>query len=229
MRSLSVAGRKNPRAFYMDAILVKVRKAMFSDIERYENFIHHLPDDIKDKTFIALKGHLLLETCLREYILNRVPHPERLRNKQFNFSVLIDFASSLENNNKIQWVWKALKIANQIRNQLAHNLEPEKVTEYENQFIKYVEENDGEFSVSTDKPLMYEKLALVFFQLFDVLAREVDVRNLGCLEKSIAMERATSSFTSIIESLKLVAEATEVKRKHSRYEPQYSKKRPRKW
>ncbi|NOR79217.1 MAG: hypothetical protein GQ529_00045, partial [Methyloprofundus sp.] len=75
---------------------------------------------------------------LREYIYERVNHPDRLKNKNISFANLIDFSSSLEENNKIQWAWKALRLANQIRNQLAHSLLPEKLEKLESEFIEYV-------------------------------------------------------------------------------------------
>lgn len=138
-------------------------------MERYEAFMKHLPVESRDKTLIALKGHLLLETALREYIYRRVSLPERLEKKQMSFASLIDFASCLEFNARIDWIWKALRKANQIRNQLAHQLEPAKLEETEDALVEYVEANDGEFSVAAGDDLMYEKLALIFFQLFDVL------------------------------------------------------------
>ena len=53
---------------------------MNSKNERYLEFLEHLPSDTQDKSLIAIKGHLLLEIVLREYIYERVNHPDRLKN-----------------------------------------------------------------------------------------------------------------------------------------------------
>jgi len=137
--------------------------------KRYLEFLEHLPANTQDKSLIAVKGHLLLEVVLREYIYERVKHPDRLRNKNITFSNLIDFASSLEDNNRIQWAWKALRLANQIRNKLAHSLLPEKLNKLELEFIEYVVANDGELTVETAEELQFENLTLAYFQLFDVI------------------------------------------------------------
>ena len=137
--------------------------------ERYLEFLEHLPSDTEDRSLIAIKGHLLLEIVLREYIYQRVNHPDRLRNKNITFANLIDFSSSLEDNNKIQWVWKALRLANQIRNQLAHSLLPEKIEHLESEFVEYVIANDGVLTVETTEKLKFERLTLAYFQLFDVI------------------------------------------------------------
>jgi len=151
---------------------------MIDHVARYEEFIKHLPVHAKDVTLIALKGHLLLETALKEFIYLRVRHPERLQSKQINFATLVDFGSSLAENDKISWVWKALRQANSIRNMLAHNLQPKELDEKIDGFIKYVEENDGEFSVEYEnKNLNYERLSLVFFQVFDRLVINIERRD----------------------------------------------------
>ena len=202
---------------------------MTSDLERYEGFMSHLPEETKDKSLIALKGHLLLETCLREYIYNRVPHPERLRKKQHTFAVLIDFASSLQNDSKIEWVWKALRKANQIRNQLAHQLEPKELDTLEQDFITYVEDRDGEFSVRTDKPLKYEKLALVYFQVFDVLVRAISVKG-EIPEESIArLKRAKDSMGLSGLLANVIFQHDKQQHVYKKYGPRHSKKKKRVW
>ena len=197
--------------------------------DRYEVFIDNLPEEARDRTLIALKGHLLLETCLREYIFNRVKHPERLRNKQHSFSVLIDFASCLEDNESIFWVWSALRKANKIRNQLAHQLNPDKVDLYENDFISYVESHDGELSISTDRELKYEKLALVFFQLFDVLVQSVTVKGKISGEAKVKMSRALNSFKSLSEVVEAEFDKYVPKNRYEPYKLQRPKKAKRIW
>lgn len=204
---------------------------MFNSMERYKGFMQHLPENARDQTLIALKGHLLLESCLREYICNRVNHPDRFRKKQHNFSTLIDFASCLEDDDSISWVWSALRKANKIRNQLAHQLEPEKIDILQKDFIDYVEMNDGKFSVSTDREMQYEKLALIYFQLFDVMAIAVRVKGVMSEESNIALERMKDSFNFLAEGIKATFKLnSEMKsNSHPPYKPARSKKAKRVW
>lgn len=195
-------------------------------IENYENFMEHLPYHVCDKSLIALKGHLLVETVLREYIYARVPHPDRLRSKQIQFSTLVDFASSLEDSNEIQWVWKALKKINQIRNQLAHNLSPEKFESLERDLVSYVEENDGRFSIETEiGELVYDKLALVIFQVFDVIAISVVIRE----HDPELVRRLVERFSTAFENMYTLSESKERTLERKWYEPSNSKKRRKKW
>ena len=139
-------------------------------LEQYTEFLTHLPVTASDKTLMALKGHLLVEQALRTYISKRVPHPSRLKDKQIPFSTLIDFASSLEDDKRLEWMWEALRILNSVRNMLAHNLSPVKIEEKEAKFISFVRKNDGEFSVERNNvKLDYGQFPLAVFQLYDQL------------------------------------------------------------
>jgi hypothetical protein len=138
--------------------------------DRLLKFIDHLQVGFEDKSLIVLKGHLLLELALRDYIGKRVQAPERIEGVQINFASLIVFASALEDCQKHQWLWSALKKANTLRNQLAHNLEPKKINELESEFIDYVRTHDGEGSIEVDDiELKYGNLEMAFLQIFDTL------------------------------------------------------------
>lgn len=141
-----------------------------ADLDQYTEFLTHLPVTASDKTLMTLKGHLLVEQALRTYISRRVPHPNRLKDKQIPFANLIDFASSLEDNKNMEWIWEALRILNTLRNKLAHNLTPLKIEEIEARFISYVKKHDGELTVEADNAkLGYDQFPLAIFQLYDRL------------------------------------------------------------
>ncbi len=143
---------------------------MTSKQEKYEEFLEHLPVTASDRTLMALKGHLLIEQALRDYVYNRVPKPQKLKDKQIAFSVILDFASSLDDGDSMSWVWEAARKLNKLRNALAHNLSHMKAEQYEAEFVGYVQQHDGELSVLiNDKPVNYESLALAVFQLYDKL------------------------------------------------------------
>ncbi len=181
---------------------------MSSKNERYLDFLEHLPSNTQDKSLIAIKGHLLLEIVLREYIYERVNYPDRLRNKNISFANLIDFSSSLEEGNKVQWVWKALRLANKIRNQLAHSLLPEKLDKLESEFVEYVIANDGKLTVETTKELKFEKLTLAYFQLFDVILSS----NKNHEYKEPVPKKANQSLGSVFQRVARALKAVERKK-----------------
>jgi len=163
---------------------------------QYTDFLTHLPVTSSDKTLMALKGHLLVEQALRTYISKRVPHPGRLKDKQMSFANLIDFASSLEDDKNLEWIWQALKLLNTVRNKLAHNLAPMKVEENEAKFVSYVQKHDGEISVKENNiKLDYGQFPLAVFQLYDrllseprtLVEAEPESRFVGALERGFKL------------------------------------------
>lgn len=139
-------------------------------IDKIDQFMTYLPAEFGDPSLIILKGHLLLEIALKDYISKRVNFPGRLDKGQVSFSSLILFASTLEDKDGDRWLWQALKMANKIRNQVAHSLDASKLSALENAFVAYVQLNDGEFAVEVNaEELPYRPLALVFMQLFDCI------------------------------------------------------------
>lgn len=202
---------------------------------RYLEFLEHLPADTQEKSLIAIKGHLLLEVILKEYIYDRVRHPDRLKNKYITFANLIDFASSLEDNNNIQWIWKALRLANQIRNQLAHSLSPEKLDSLELEFVEYVIANDGELTVETTEELKFEKLTLAYFQLFDVILSSIKLYDVHNTKSQPTHNRHSSEeiYQRVARAIKAVEESQKVQKGISKnekwYMPQRSKKAKKVW
>lgn len=140
--------------------------------EKYEEFLEHLPDTASDKTLLVLKGHLLVEQALRSYIYKRVENPKKLENQQLPFASLLVFASSLESDAAIDWIWTPIDKLNKLRNRLAHNLAPKKIDELEKEIIEHTKKNDGELSILiNDKQTAHTPLALAIFQLYENLER----------------------------------------------------------
>ncbi|GEM_PF-1374730 len=139
----------------------------FSPAEKFEEFLTHLPVTASDRTLMALKGHLLVEQALREFIYKRVEKPERLQGVQMSFPALLAFASSLDDGDSMSWVWKAAEKLNQVRNKLAHHLNHEKIEMLEAGFIDYVKSNDGEMLVPLSGPFKYSAFPLAIFQVYD--------------------------------------------------------------
>jgi len=152
----------------------------FSPSEKFEEFLTHLPVTASDRTLMALKGHLLVEQALREFICKRVAKPERIQGVQMSFPALLSFASSLDDGDSMAWVWKAAEKLNQVRNKLAHYLNHEKIETLERGFVEYVRNNDGEMLVPLLEPLKYSAFPLAIFQVYDrILSYPNFKRNYG--------------------------------------------------
>jgi len=168
--------------------------------DRILQFMHHLRVDHLDRTLVVLKGHLLLELALREYVGKRVSAPQYIESAQIAFPSLICFAASLEDRLSERWLWPALKKANRLRNQLAHNLEVSQIDELEADFTQYIILNDGEFSIEVDdEEVEYGGLALAFLQLFDAI-----VHSYPGADKSAGRRTDTAS-NALVEAFKRVA------------------------
>jgi hypothetical protein len=90
-------------------------------------FMSHVPEASPDNSLVVLKGHLLAEEILGDFISTKVSYPEHLRltENHWGFSNKVELASSLARNDHHDiWVWHALKKLNSLRNKLSHSLEP---------------------------------------------------------------------------------------------------------
>jgi hypothetical protein len=98
----------------------------------------HLPLKSEDRTLLVLKGHLLVENLLTEYIVSKVPDASHLEAGQFRFPQRVALARMFVPNGSNEWVWDALKKLNSLRNTLAHRLEAENAEQKLNDFLKAV-------------------------------------------------------------------------------------------
>lgn len=97
-----------------------------------------------DATLSILKGHLLLEEYVRELIDRKMKNPEALRESRLEFDQCLSLARALTGDEFPDWIWKALKKLNKLRNDLAHNLEPKGFEDRVKDFISFVGGNlDG--------------------------------------------------------------------------------------
>lgn len=188
-----------------------VRK-VFASKEKYLEFLTHLPASASDKALVALKGHLLVEQALKDFICKRVAKPERIRMSQTPFPALICFASSLDDGDSMNWVWRAAEKLNTVRNKLSHNLSPGRIEELEQDFISYVRVNDGEMAVAIDEVGGgYDDLALSIFQIYDRISSYpyTSPADIVRLEYEMMLRLHTS-----IDKLKLLDGAGELRLRH---------------
>ncbi|MEF1285191.1 hypothetical protein QTN94_14785 [Vibrio sp. M250220] len=91
------------------------------------NMVKHLTIDSDNETerFI-LKLHILLEGILEKIIRKTFPYPKATLECELTFSQKLAIVKSICYQDEIALVFKHIKIINQIRNELAHNLESRK-------------------------------------------------------------------------------------------------------
>jgi len=58
--------------------------------------LDHLPLGSADQTLLVLKGHLLLEELLQEYISSKVSNPDALKRVQLRFADRLVLAQALQ-------------------------------------------------------------------------------------------------------------------------------------
>lgn len=174
---------------------------MESQVDLLESFLCHMRTDSHDAPLIVLKGHLLLEQAMYEYISKRVRFPERLIGNQISFANLILFASALEDSDKDAWIWKSLKLANRVRNQYSHSLDSPKAEEYQNTLIDYVESHYEDLVIEVDGDKVdYCRLSTVSLHIFDELISSYPNNSNGTNEnqntKEIGFKKALNMFLS---------------------------------
>ena len=96
--------------------------------ESLDYFLQHMPHQESDLTLIVLKGHLLLEQKVREFIDERMLNPEAIKPARLTSHQAICLAEALTlPNDDPKVLWSILRNVNSLRNDLAHNLSPQKV------------------------------------------------------------------------------------------------------
>ena len=99
--------------------------------------LNHLPDD--DLELITLKGHLILEQELKAILLDSVKQQSPINKARLQFSQLAKIIKAFLYTEENSWLWGAIDKLNKIRNQYAHNLEPDSVLHTILEFVELVE------------------------------------------------------------------------------------------
>ncbi|MDD5558226.1 hypothetical protein [Candidatus Methylomirabilis sp.] len=101
-------------------------------------FIQHFPLRAPDMSLIVLKGHLLTEELLREFLRSKVKHPSYLTEARLTYIQCLHVARALSMLPE-DWVWDAAARLNVIRNKLSHALEPDGLDVAIEEFIAIVQ------------------------------------------------------------------------------------------
>jgi len=89
-------------------------------------FAAHMPKT-RDLSLAVLKGHLLIEEMLAEVITSLLPHPEFI-DKRLGFDRKLAFARAVSWDQQNNHIWDLVQAINNLRNDLAHNLDSPKLT-----------------------------------------------------------------------------------------------------
>jgi hypothetical protein len=119
-------------------ILVDLKKNFeISDelAEKVARLFEHLPFSEASSDLLILKGHLLIEEVLNDLIEGFFPKPSSIRAAKLGYYQMLKLAESIYFQQDRQWMWGASNKLNKIRNQLAHNLEPQKIDELINELV----------------------------------------------------------------------------------------------
>lgn len=116
----------------------------------FERFMSHLPLDSTDRVLVVLKGHLLVEEILREYVSAHVKHPKRLNDARFSFHHCLCLARAFSNDDSNEKLWDSIEKLNNLRNKLAHSLEPKDVDTKIKVFVELLSNSDPSLVYADD-------------------------------------------------------------------------------
>ena len=107
-------------------------------MEYVVGFFHHVWKDT-DVELAILKSHLLIESLTKDFLSKKIKHPEHLEKANLGSYQAILLARSLNDRNTNDWAWEAALKLNSIRNDLSHNLIPQKLQSKIDEFINFVD------------------------------------------------------------------------------------------
>ena len=113
-----------------------------ADVEKFRmRFLQHVDPSSPDDSLCVLKGHLISEEIVSDYIRFKLSHPEHIsfEGSTWKYINKLELAASLSSDqNHDKWVWSSLKKLNKIRNNMSHSLEPKNLSRDRDDFFKSV-------------------------------------------------------------------------------------------
>lgn len=99
------------------------------------HFKKHFPKG-RDLALIILKSHLLVEEQMNELLKISLPNPDYLYRARFGFLQRLRVLQALRKDTEFHALAEAIELLNEVRNALAHQLEPVKPPTVIPQFIE---------------------------------------------------------------------------------------------
>ncbi len=133
-------------------------------------FWAHIPWSTQNETLIILKGHLLIEDLLREFCYSKTENPDELMGARLSFSQVSKLCRALMKNKAETWTWDCISRLNDLRNMLAHKLEPKDFELKRTAFIELAISGSNEEDLFSSFPQPFEQLAVSIFVTYIALA-----------------------------------------------------------
>ncbi|WP_155890825.1 hypothetical protein [Desulfuromonas sp. TF] len=97
-------------------------------------FLELIPDT-EDLTLITLKGHLIIEEILYFIVIKHCQFPKYIAEARLSFSQLSSLTKAMINVPIHDCVFPAIDKLNKLRNNLAHNITPDKAIKLAKEFV----------------------------------------------------------------------------------------------
>ena len=132
-------------------------RASAKQIEAFKRFFAKLPHG-QDFALVILKGHLLLEEQVRAIVDERLTNPTSLNDARLECHQAICLAEALCPRDVEPVLWKSAKKLNKLRNDIAHNLDPnglgDRVADFVSSFPSGFESENDTLQEKFEKSLL---------------------------------------------------------------------------
>lgn len=138
------------------------------DLSPLIRFLEVLPKS-GDTELALLKSHLVIEEVLTKIIYKNVAQEKYISEAKLSFYQKCKIARSINEIASASWVWQALKLLNQARNELSHNLTREELDIKLESFTSHVKVHNHDL-FSTAPSQKFTNFHMAAFATYIVLA-----------------------------------------------------------
>ena len=142
-------------------------RGVFGDMAR---MLEHLPHHQDSAVLILLKGHLLVEELLRGYIDRTLSNPSAFDHRQFTFARILMLCRAQTPSAATSWGFDAAKKLNDVRNEIAHELDATELQAKLEAFVSLVEQHATD-SVFPPKERGDSRIYMGISDLYNELSR----------------------------------------------------------
>lgn len=136
------------------------------------DFVEVLPES-GDIELTLLKSHLLIEEAITNLIVSYVESEQYLYDARLTFDQKCKLARSLVGIEDYPWLWKALKLLNQARNKLSHNLNMNEIESKLTEFVDFVASLEPELVLNKENE-KYAGFHLAAYAIYNALASKTN-------------------------------------------------------
>lgn len=141
--------------------------------ESLNRFIQILPPG-KDPELIVLKGHLLIERLLEKFLCQKLANPSELDEARLTFAHKISIVAAMHSEPDSKWLWTSIRLLNQLRNELAHQLDNKRYNSLLMKFLDQVE-SSHEFPNINPPENITDRLHIAIFSVHEAMSHRTDL------------------------------------------------------